>query len=79
MKPMFPEQNVVWVPAEVIPNGLYCYDERGVCPCWGRSANHPEQENGYCTYLMQKDWESDTLSFLWDQVKECGINMEDCE
>ena len=76
MKPMFPGQNEVWVPADVIPHGLYCYDERGTCPCWGRSTHHPEQENGYCTYLMQKDWEWEGISLLWDRVKECNVNAE---
>ena len=76
-RPMFPDvPNVVWYPDKVIPKGPYCYDERGVCPCWGRSEHHPEQENGYCTYMLQRDWLDDGIPLLWDQVKCCGVNME---
>ena len=41
----------------VIPKGGYCYGEKGTCPYWTLSENHPEQENGYCAYLKQGDWE----------------------
>lgn len=60
---------------KLIPHGLYCYDEHGVCPAWGMSENHPKQENGFCTYMMLRDWEDEGVSLLWDQVKECGINL----
>ena len=40
-------------------------------------SDQPEQENGYCSYLERGDWEADHLSLLWDQCKECGINMDD--
>lgn len=45
-----------------------------VCPYWGRDEAHPYGENGYCTLTGKKDWVDGGL--LWDQVKECGINME---
>lgn len=58
--------------------GLYCYDENGLCPYWSADTNKPRQENGYCAYLEVGDWEPDGwLSLLWDQVKECGLKVED--
>jgi len=69
----------------VIPEGMYCYTPIGFfdgvykikpCPYWGKREDKPEQENGYCDYLEQGDWESNHCSLLWDQVKECGIKME---
>ena len=57
-----------------IPNGIYCYDENGVCPFWGIDKTKPEQENGYCVFIPLNDWESEGFPLLWDQVKECGIN-----
>ena len=59
-----------------IPKGPYCYDGSGLCPHWERRADKPEQENGFCRHLNHGDWESEGLSLLWDQVKECGINNE---
>jgi hypothetical protein len=58
-----------------IPKGLYCYDERGVCPYWGRDTTKEQQESGYCALLGINDWES--FGLLWDQVKECNINMDE--
>jgi hypothetical protein len=46
------------------------------CPYWASWPNKPEQENGYCHYLEEGDWEVDGISHLWDQIKECGINDE---
>ena len=72
-----------------IPNGIYCYTwfnsnddngyfaHRNTCPYWSMKSDQPEQENGYCSYLERGDWEADHLSLLWDQCKECGINMDD--
>lgn len=57
-----------------IPKGPYCYDDRGLCPFWEKRKDKPYQEDGYCHYLNFGDWESETFSLLWDQVKECGIN-----
>jgi hypothetical protein len=63
-----------------IPEGLYCYGHDGskrvVCPYWSIREDKPNQNNGYCSYLKYGDWESEGLSLLWDQVKECGINRE---
>ena len=59
-----------------IPKGFYCYDTNGVCPYWSLNKNKPHQENGYCSYLEQGDWD-EHLGLLWDQVKECNINMEE--
>ena len=70
------DQHVVFIAEDVIPKGLYCYDEKGVCPAWGRSAYYPPQENGYCTFLMQGDWESEGVGLLWDQLKVCDVNCE---
>ena len=41
----------------LIPKGLYCYSKKGTCPYWSRKRNLPEQENGYCSYLGQSDWD----------------------
>lgn len=59
-----------------IPDGIYCYDEHGVCPYWSKDASQREQENGYCGFLQRGDWEDPGISMLWDQVKECGLNMD---
>lgn len=71
----------------LIPRGLYCYhrlshyeDGRTVvdmCPYWSKRYDKKEQENGYCQYLGKGDWESDGLSLLWDQCKECDVNFGD--
>lgn len=46
------------------------------CPYWSRNPDKPYQENGYCSYLEQGDWEVEGLSLLWDQCKECGIKNQ---
>lgn len=84
----------------VIPRGIYCYDEKGVCPYWYRDIEYEEHVNGWCEYMAKYDWERNLengnmewigkdgitfvtkpnevpFSLLWDQVKECGINLED--
>ena len=72
-------------PRRLIPYGDYCYDivridaETGRitvrnCPFWSLRDDKPSQENGYCSYLQEGDWEQEGLSLLWDQIKECGIN-----
>ena len=67
----------------MIPEGMYCYGYaegvRKICPYWGRDKTRPKQANGCCLYLNMRDWEQDTLSLLWDSVKECGINKYDSE
>jgi len=77
----------------VIPRGMYCYKTKTgkmeqnaegihfprykVCPYWSKNKDKPNQNNGYCDYLKQGDWDSEGLSLLWDQVKECGLKTED--
>lgn len=69
-----------------IPFGEYCYEIKDIdlktliakiriCPFWSKDENKPEQENGYCSYLDQGDWEG--FGLLWDQVKECSINLSE--
>ena len=64
----------VGLPDSVIPSGIYCYDEKGICPYWHLFKSMPDKDNGYCHFLKSGDWEAEGLSLLWDQVKECGIN-----
>ncbi len=72
-----------------IPKGLYCYklvqsknpSETGLpeqikCPHWKIDKDYDRQNNGFCALLNLGDWE-DSGSMLWDQVKECNINMDD--
>lgn len=70
-----------------IPNGGYCYKTIHVnpetgkmrlkkCPYWASRPEHGAQNSGYCGYLEKGDWESE-LSFLWDMVKECDVNLDD--
>jgi hypothetical protein len=67
---------------EKIPQGMYCYDNLSVCPYWTYSdianALYGEQCSGYCHYLREGDFNSDTM-ILWDQCKCCGINDEEEE
>lgn len=63
----------------VIPVGYYCYNKSGNCPYWSSCEDKPIQENGYCAYLGEGDWDSIGLSLLWDQCKECGVNMGEDE
>lgn len=60
----------------LIPHGEYCYDDFGKCPFWNKRHDKPLQENGYCSYLKCGDWENNGLGLLWDQCKECSINIE---
>jgi len=65
----------------VIPIGYYCYTYKSyrkkegfyLCPYWSTREDKPNHENGYCSYLEYGDWEG--LSMLWDECKECGINI----
>lgn len=77
----------------VIPGGFYCYKvvsdwiqpEDGslpyfkteMCPYWSIDKTRPSQNNGYCSFLEEGDWEHPGLGLLWDQVKECCENMEE--
>jgi len=58
----------------ITPKGIYCYDEKGVCPYWNLKTKY----NGYCALLGIEDDEINGTSILWDQCKECGINIEEC-
>jgi len=60
-----------------IPSGYYCYDEDGICEHWSIDETKPAQMNGYCGLLKSGDWENPMFGLLWDQCKECGINMEE--
>lgn len=67
-----------------IPFGPYCYtyDDKGKyikCPYWGIDESHIPQDNGYCSYMEKGDWDDDSWSLLWDQIKECGINQDESE
>lgn len=69
----------------LIPPGLYCYtieellpDGRikiDLCPYWDQKLDEDEQESGYCHFIEEGDGEDGTL-LLWDQCKECGVNMD---
>lgn len=73
---------------DVIPEGFYCYkltgevNENGFpiredCPYWELRDDQEEQDNGYCHFLGEGDWDVEGLSLLWDQCKECGENLGD--
>jgi hypothetical protein len=111
------------MPEKYIPEGMYCYNSRGLCPFWDKKpGQYPTQEDGYCHFLGKSDWELNEesqgsvvlvhypadrslegksveeiyhyndhidpvsgkhlhfgTSLIWDQCKECGINMDDPE
>jgi hypothetical protein len=58
-----------------IPFGYYCYDEEGICKYWTIDKTKPPQMNGYCGFLKSGDSDVEGISLLWDQCKECGINI----
>ena len=70
------------VAMKIIPKGHYCYsvDKNGKqvnCPFWGINHSKEEMRNGYCNHLGKGDWEKEEpWGFLWDQVKECKINLD---
>jgi hypothetical protein len=66
-------------PEQVIPQGIYCYDENGVCPYWTLNPFQEKQMNGMCLYLMKGDWQEDGTMLLWDRCKECDVNSDDNE
>lgn len=65
-----------------IPDGIYCYANRKVCPFWAYSRVakffYGEQLSGYCHLLGKGDFNSDTF-ILWDQCKCCCINDNEFE
>jgi hypothetical protein len=63
-----------------VPPGDYCYTYVNgvykVCPFWSMDKTKPKQLNGLCILLQRCDWlENESTSLLWDQVKECSINI----
>jgi len=63
-----------------IPNGSYCHGatRADVCPHWSIDESRDELDNGFCALLNWGDWMHDQgIGLLWDQVKECGINVEE--
>ena len=40
-----------------IPEGHYCYDERGNCPYWSLREDRDAQEDGWCSILNKGDIE----------------------
>jgi hypothetical protein len=72
-----------------VPDGHYCYQLLGVvsmgsathqvqtrvCPFWSKNPDVPPHEAGICSLIGMRDWESENLTLLWDQVKECGLKM----
>ena len=62
---------------KLIPKGPYCYGTNGYCcPYWKSIEGRLEQLNGYCELLNIGDWMDDYSSELWDQIKECDINVD---
>jgi hypothetical protein len=57
-----------------IPKGFYCYDGNGTCPFWSLNSEREEQNNGYCSYLKEGDWDVEEMGLLWNKVKLCSIN-----
>ncbi|MDQ0350405.1 hypothetical protein J2R98_000208 [Alkalibacillus filiformis] len=64
-------------PERFIPQGPNCYDQNGTCTFWDINFNQDADENGYCHYLNQGDWEDDTA--LYKKCKACEINLEEPE
>lgn len=76
---------------KLVPHGDYCYTwtkeptaenkfrgEIKVCPFWQSFyPKVPEQSCGFCHFLKAGDFTSDGTMVLWDQIKECGVNLPD--
>lgn len=66
--------------AALIPRGAYCYTSEGDtlkhCPFWNKIVDFPSQDNGYCHYMKEGDWQRG-LGLLWDSCKCCGVNEND--
>lgn len=71
---------------KLIPEGEYCYNvktledgsiERKTCPFWDKILDFPKQNNGYCHFRKQGDWQGSGIGMLWDQCKECGLNIDE--
>ncbi len=65
---------------DVIPkNTDYCYERNAPartvnCPYW-----HKKENGAYCEFLNSYSEEYDSSNLIWDQVKECGVNLPDEE
>lgn len=55
-----------------IPTGLYCRnEEQGLCPHWQKT-----ERGARCNLLGMEGIDRVSHFFLvWDEVKECGINL----
>lgn len=49
------------------------------CPYWKRNGHKSHQRDGYCKLLKSGDWmpHPHGTFLLFDQVKECGINLDE--
>ena len=57
-----------------IPNGSYCYGSKGKCSYWYSK----DRQVGGCSFIDAYDDDgSEKATLLWDQVKECGLKIED--
>ena len=70
-KKFIPLHKLTGYPESVIPEGMYCYDSNRRCPYWSIVEMHQQQDNGFCEYLGQGDWNG--FGLLWDQVEECNV------
>ena len=65
----------------IIPPGPYCYTHIDnifcICPYWEMRPDKEYQENGYCHFMEKGDWDFEDMSLLFDQCKECGINLDE--
>jgi len=77
----------------VIPKGHYCYTPKmkdgkivrtksggmkiNICPYWSIRRDKPEQENGYCSFLEQGDWNINDEAILTDMKTGEKVNARD--
>ena len=63
----------------LIPHGEYCYsrkDEKFAwCPFHDIIPSMPKQSNGFCHYIKRGDFTSPGTNLLWDDCKECNVNI----
>ena len=64
------------VDKSLIPIGLYCYDENGICPYWDTIEGMPYQESGYCHYLKKGDWDFNSEKSWKLTYPEKGSEMQ---
>jgi len=71
-----------------IPSGMYCYSKYKIipsdgpfgskmklldlCPYWKRT-----ETGAFCHFLGQESERQDPFNLIWDQCKECGVNMDE--